>query len=51
MQFYGKRQQEEIESLGTGKNFIIAMVFLIKEIPVSQELFLLENKKQYGRGS
>lgn len=27
MQFCGKRQQEEIESLGTGKNFIIAMVF------------------------
>lgn len=27
MQFCGKRQQEEIESLGTGKNLIIVMVF------------------------
>lgn len=27
MQFCGTRQQEEIESLGTGKNLIIIMVF------------------------
>lgn len=41
MQHYGKIQQEEIQSLGTGKNLIIQW-YLLKGVPLLHELSLLE---------
>lgn len=47
--YCGKRQQEEIESLGTGKNFIIVMVFNKRNFCITEAVSLRKHEATWER--